>query len=530
MEYVASSHSYTACPNSFDEFYNQRRRWTPSTLANQWDLLHHSWVLLKYGNTNIVHMFYIVVMLMAGLLGPGSIFLMLVGGLHLVSSSIDLWTSFAINAALITTFFTVSLFCRQKAQLLVAKVLSLLYACIMIMIMFVLILDAITQRDSCWQTPSTVTLIVVVSVFFFSGLLHPSQFFNLIHGFVYYLTIPSISMILPFYCIFNLTDTTWGTRENAEGGQKANGSWIQRLLGINNNVKAIRDILLRGRDIETQTQESEFQTERQETQETQEQEPERQETQEHENMGDTWVETIEGQLNLKLKEILFGSEDRPSERRRSGRSDMWEPICSQLLPLSIEKDETGRSRREEIGQKIKKDLENLKVNALLIYLFFNITFVLGIFLMQIRFDSLNRFSQDWPLCKLSSPLDALLVQNHTTTPTPNPTFWEERLAGDLTKETTYMQLDPINMVFIVVFLGVMFFQVAGMIFHRVRNAGHLMATIRWPSSSPEAKAVTVVLHGGSSGGGGAIYQVSDLPTPTNPSDTLVTGMPEATQM
>ena len=35
VEYVASSHSFTACPDSFDEFYNLLRRWTPSTLANQ---------------------------------------------------------------------------------------------------------------------------------------------------------------------------------------------------------------------------------------------------------------------------------------------------------------------------------------------------------------------------------------------------------------------------------------------------------------------------------------------------------------
>ena len=70
MEYVASSHSYTARPLEFEEFYNQRRRWTPSTLANQWDLLKHTWVLLKYGNTNIVHMTYLLLMLLAGLIGP----------------------------------------------------------------------------------------------------------------------------------------------------------------------------------------------------------------------------------------------------------------------------------------------------------------------------------------------------------------------------------------------------------------------------------------------------------------------------
>jgi len=32
VEYSAASDSYTACPEGFDEFYNQRRRWMPSTM------------------------------------------------------------------------------------------------------------------------------------------------------------------------------------------------------------------------------------------------------------------------------------------------------------------------------------------------------------------------------------------------------------------------------------------------------------------------------------------------------------------
>ena len=115
MEYVASSHSQTACPDGFDEFYNQRRRWTPSTLANQWELLSNFWVLLKYGNTNIVHLIYLVIMLLAGLIGPGSVFLLLVGGLH-IALDMGLWASFALNATFATIFFVVSIFFGQKSH------------------------------------------------------------------------------------------------------------------------------------------------------------------------------------------------------------------------------------------------------------------------------------------------------------------------------------------------------------------------------------------------------------------------------
>lgn len=39
MEYSAASDAFTACPEGFSEFFNQRRRWMPSTLANIYDLL-----------------------------------------------------------------------------------------------------------------------------------------------------------------------------------------------------------------------------------------------------------------------------------------------------------------------------------------------------------------------------------------------------------------------------------------------------------------------------------------------------------
>jgi chitin synthase len=39
VEYCAASDAFTHCPEGFDEFYNQRRRWVPSTTANILDLL-----------------------------------------------------------------------------------------------------------------------------------------------------------------------------------------------------------------------------------------------------------------------------------------------------------------------------------------------------------------------------------------------------------------------------------------------------------------------------------------------------------
>lgn len=39
IEYAAAADAETYAPEGFDEFFNQRRRWTPSSVANTFDLL-----------------------------------------------------------------------------------------------------------------------------------------------------------------------------------------------------------------------------------------------------------------------------------------------------------------------------------------------------------------------------------------------------------------------------------------------------------------------------------------------------------
>ena len=42
LEYCAAAKNSTYCPDNFNEFFKQRRRWTPSTIANQIVLIQKS--------------------------------------------------------------------------------------------------------------------------------------------------------------------------------------------------------------------------------------------------------------------------------------------------------------------------------------------------------------------------------------------------------------------------------------------------------------------------------------------------------
>lgn len=142
VEYSAASDAYTHCPESFNEFYNQRRRWVPSTMANIMDLLmdykktikindnismpyisYHVNIFVVINTTNSNHQrlslnpaFFFQIMLMGGtILGPGTIFLMLVGAFVAVFH-IDNWTSFYYNIIPIIFFVFVCFTCKSNIQ------------------------------------------------------------------------------------------------------------------------------------------------------------------------------------------------------------------------------------------------------------------------------------------------------------------------------------------------------------------------------------------------------------------------------
>ncbi len=80
VEYNAASDAFTNSPQEFKEFYNQRRRWGPSTLANTLDLLHSGKDTVKR-NTSIsmLYILYQTFTVASSILGPASVTLMVAG-------------------------------------------------------------------------------------------------------------------------------------------------------------------------------------------------------------------------------------------------------------------------------------------------------------------------------------------------------------------------------------------------------------------------------------------------------------------
>ena len=235
VEYSAASDSFTACPEGFKEFYNQRRRWMPSTIANIADLLSDYRNVVK--NNDDISYFYILyqIMMMIGtILGPGSIFLMLVGAFN-VAFKISMFESLMYNFVIIMVFILICCFFKADHQVFAAMVLSLVYAMIMMAVLVGLVLQVIEDGP---LAPTTLSLAFVAGSFILAGILHPQELACLPMGVIYYITIPSMYLLLMVYSIFNLNNVSWGTREVPKSAADIEAEKEKNLQEATKNVKA----------------------------------------------------------------------------------------------------------------------------------------------------------------------------------------------------------------------------------------------------------------------------------------------------
>lgn len=143
------------------------------------------------------------------ILGPGTIFLMLVGSI-VAAFQTDQWTSFLLNLVPVGVFlFSCAMF-ESKIQLFVAGLLSALYALVMMAVLVGIFLQI--DNDG-FLAPSSLFFFCVAMEMIITASLHPKEFYCLKYGLVYYITVPSMYMLLIVYSIFNMNNVSWGTRE-----------------------------------------------------------------------------------------------------------------------------------------------------------------------------------------------------------------------------------------------------------------------------------------------------------------------------
>ena len=509
VEYSAASDSFTHCPEGFDEFYIQRRRWAPSTMANIIDLLK------SYRNTvranddiSSLYMLYQAGLMLGTILSPGTIFLMLVGA---VNNSFGLKNeiSFYINIVPVLIFVLAGFFTDNKKQILVAQIFSTFYVMLMLA---VLVSTGIEIYDESIFSPSVIFFVGMLTVFIISALIHPQEFTCLIPVVIYMLMIPSMYLLLTLYSIINLNVVVWGTRENPQTvetkqpvqptpkqsdnflhdvrqyfrnrsrklevlncvccGSSRNDDELSLLHEIKDSMHQVRSDMDK---MKTQNSVGSNIIRRMSLWNRRRStiaEPTPDQLEKDPLLADDAQDIIDEDVLLNIANQPISDEVKEAEEISNLRRPRWihnkhlknantHPIDEEeekFWTLFIEKYLKPLDKNEEHEKKVKSDLINLRNQAFFALSIINIIFVLFVYLMQLHKDI---FSFEITLSQTQNGTKTVLIEDE-----------EHDIPIYVTKK---IAMDPVGFILILFFGVIIIIQFIGMLLHRMGTLTHLLA-------------------------------------------------------
>ncbi|XP_013394247.1 uncharacterized protein LOC106161776 [Lingula anatina] len=231
IKYCAASDAWTYAPETFSEFYNQRRRWSVSTIANLYDLLSNGWqTSTRNDNISFGFIVYQALLLVSTLLGPATVLMAIstsITTLLVPNLSNDTAGVFVTNGIIllpIIFYIWVSFTQTKNVQLNVATILSGMYALLMVATLVGIIVEVGTNVGSM----SSIIFLILVAVFVTTALIHPKELYCVFYGLLYFVAIPSMYVFLTIYSLSNLNDVSWGTRETPKLDHDSEGHGLPR--------------------------------------------------------------------------------------------------------------------------------------------------------------------------------------------------------------------------------------------------------------------------------------------------------------
>lgn len=494
VEYSAASDSFTHCPERFDEFFNQRRRWVPSTMANIFDLLADSKRTVKMNdNISTLYIVYQSMLMVGTILGPGTIFLMMIGALNAITQMSN-FNALILNLVPIVIFIIVCMTCESKTQLLLANIITCAYAMIMMIVIIGIVLQIV---EDGWMAPSSMFTVATFGIFFVSAALHPQEISCLLYITIYYITIPSMYMLLIIYSLCNLNNVTWGTREVAqkktlkememehkeaeEAKKNMNNQTIKKWFGSSKMPTGSTEFGMAGlfrcvccvnpEDHKDDLHLLQIATAMEKIEKRLEAlgAPELMEPSGRRRTASVLPHHSVDPLTM-LPEYTDSeiSTDIPREERddltnpywiedpdlRKGEVDFLTTAETEFWKDLIDVYLRPIDENKEEQERIRVDLKNLRDTMVFAFVMLNALFVMVIFLLQLNQDQLHF---KWPFGQKVSI-----------------NFDDDSNLITITQD--YLTLEPIGSVFLIFFGSVMIIQFTAMLFHRLGTLSHILST------------------------------------------------------
>ncbi|XP_062391950.1 chitin synthase chs-2-like [Sardina pilchardus] len=436
VEYSAAAEAYTNAPQEFQEFYNQRRRWGPSTMANSLDLLGSGRLTVtKNQSISTLFIVYQILNTAASILGPATVCLMIAGSFSFVFGvSPNLALALAVVPPVVYLALCYNL--STNTQITIAALMSIFYAFLMTASILSIIGDMVLEGT--FMTPSGLFFISIVSMYLITALFHPTEFHLIIHGFLYMLCIPSGYLLLAIYSMVNMNNVTWGTREcagpkpaaSAAAGAAAAASTqepVERNVKLERRCKCCRwNLGLQVGEDQEMIEVSPVSAQQAEPVSANHQEPEEKKGH-REDPESHWI----AQLVEKSRELTLERHDLDRDEVQ-----FWEGLQEHYLkPLG---EDVARKR------KIEADLKDLRNKATFVYFICNALWLVATFFLQ---EIGGAVSIQIPKIYINGTID------------PNGQIF----------------LDPIGLMFVIGFALILLIQFLAMLWHRIQTLIHFIA-------------------------------------------------------
>ena len=215
LEYCAISENHTYCPNDFAEFFKQRRRWIPSTVANLMDLISESKVITRKNDSiSILFIIYQILIMFSTAIAPATVILIISAGLEDYDFAPSPIIIISILVILCVVYGCICLYTSPKTQLDVSKLLSIAFGILMLIVVIGILKNVVDEfvpteeppeeeitespgtnsTDAPFELPvgiSTIYIGILVVLFPFAALCHFSEGHNILHGVWFLLGLPA---------------------------------------------------------------------------------------------------------------------------------------------------------------------------------------------------------------------------------------------------------------------------------------------------------------------------------------------------
>ncbi|VDM97219.1 unnamed protein product [Thelazia callipaeda] len=439
IEYVAAADAETYAPEGFHEFFNQRRRWTPSSIANTIDLLA-AYKRVCQSNDSIPKTYILYQLLVIGfsLLTPSIVFTMIVYA-QVATFEVSSDRMMLCNAIPVLIFITICFITSSNFQIMYAKMVSVIYGFVMLAVAVATTNQIILETA---LSPTPIFVLCMIAIFIIAALLHPQEFHNIFYGLVFFLMIPCTYIFMALYSLINLNVINWGTREAVSSTTAINAgntkisSLFQRfgLLRIHDFLKSLPlksstttataevvEIRKRVADMETELEELKSVV--------------------LSSSSSTPVKTVSREymnrylwMDAEYLQICSRGRLNPAE------DEFWSSMIEQYLkPLELSEEETRRNAVNLISLRNRISTSVLIINGLL---------VLAVFLIQKHKEILSfqyKPYEGFEWLKLSKKTGKF----------------------ELTDEP--LKVEPLGLVIIACLLSILIVQTCGMVAHRVNT-------------------------------------------------------------